>query len=109
MQFIAFRVMLKRIKAIRYMLADKTVPKRKKALIILGIIYLFLPVDLIPPILLPFGFFDDLIIWLWLLWHFKDTLDEYWVGEKEQDYSKDFKQSDIVEGVSFTVDEENKE
>ena len=41
MQFLGIRVLLKRIKAIRFMMADKTVPKRKKALIVFGIIYLF--------------------------------------------------------------------
>lgn len=109
MQFISFRIIIRRIKAIKYMMADKTVPKRKKLLIILGVIYLFLPVDIIPPILFPFGFIDDLIIWLWILWHLKDILDEYWVGEKEQDYSKTFHSSDIVEGVDFTVEEQDTE
>ena len=55
MQFLGIQVLLKRIKAIRFMMADKTVPKRKKALIVFGIIYLFLPIDLIPPILFPIG------------------------------------------------------
>ena len=41
MQTIGLRIILKRIKAIRFLLADKTVPKRKKALVIFGIIYLF--------------------------------------------------------------------
>lgn len=85
---------------------DKTVPKRKKILVFFGIVYLFLPVDLIPPVLFPFGFLDDLVLWLWILWHLKDTLDTYWVGEKEQDFSKKFKKKDIVEGVEFTVDQE---
>ena len=49
MQFISFRVLFRRIKAIKSMMRDKTVPKRKKILVVLGIIYLFLPVDLIPP------------------------------------------------------------
>ena len=53
MQFLGIRVLLRRVKAIRFMMADKTVPKRKKALIIFGIIYLLLPIDLIPPILFP--------------------------------------------------------
>ena len=104
MQFISFRVIMRRIKAIRYMMADKTVPKRKKLLVIFGIIYLFLPVDLIPPVLFPIGFLDDLILWLWILWNLKDTLDQYWVGEKEQDFSKKFRAEHIVEGVDYTVD-----
>lgn len=106
MQFISFRVLSGRIKAISSMMKDKTVPKRKKALVILGIIYLFLPVDLIPPVLFPVGFLDDIVLWLWIIWHLKDTLDQYWEGEKEVDLSKDFKDKDIVEGVEFTVNQE---
>ena len=109
MQFISFRVLSKRIKAISSMMKDKTVPKRKKLLIVLGIIYLFLPIDLIPPVLFPFGFLDDLVMWIWIIWHLKDTLDQYWVGEKEVDLSRDFKNKDIVEGVEFTVDQEDEE
>ena len=91
------------------MMKDKTVPKRKKLLIVLGIIYLFLPIDLIPPVLFPFGFLDDLVLWIWIIWHLKDTLDQYWVGEKEVDLSRDFKNKDIVEGVEFAVDQEDEE
>ena len=109
MQFISFRVLSKRIKAILSMMKDKTIPKRKKLLIVLGIIYLFLPIDLIPPVLFPFGFLDDLVLWIWIIWHLKDTLDQYWVGEKEVDLSRDFKNKDIVEGVEFTVDQEDEE
>ena len=106
MQLISFRVLASRFKAIGSMMKDKTVPKRKKILVFFGIVYLFLPVDLIPPVLFPFGFLDDLVLWLWILWHLKDTLDTYWVGEKEQDFSKNFKKKDIVEGAEFTVDQE---
>ena len=53
---------MNRIKAISSMMRDKTVPKRKKALVIFGLIYLVLPVDIIPPVLFPFGFLDDLIL-----------------------------------------------
>ena len=109
MQFISFRVLSRRIKAISSMMKDKTVPKRKKLLIVLGIIYLFLSIDLIPPVLFPFGFLDDLVLWIWIIWHLKDTLDQYWVGEKEVDLSRDFKNKDIVEGVEFTVDQEDEE
>lgn len=106
MQFISFRILIRRIKAIKSMMRDKTVPKRKKALVVAGIIYLFLPVDLIPPVLFPFGFLDDLVLWIWIVWTLKDTLDLYWDGEKEQDFSGIFDKEDIVEGVEFTVDQE---
>ena len=77
MQFISFRVLFRRIKAISSMMKDRSVPKRKKALVIFGILYLFMPLDLIPPVIFPFGFLDDLILWIWILFHLKDTLDRY--------------------------------
>lgn len=108
MQFISFRVILKRIGAITSLLRDKTVPLRKKALVVFGLVYLFLPVDLIPPILFPFGFIDDLILWVFILWHLKDELDSYWLGEKSEDLSKKFRDKTIDEGVEFDVEDENK-
>ena len=105
MSFISFRILVRRIGAIKSMMRDKTVP-RKKALVVIGLIYLFLPVDLIPPVLFPFGFLDDIVLWIWIIWTLKDTLDLYWEGEKEQDFSEAFNKEDIIEGVEFTVDRE---
>ncbi len=109
MQFISFRILMSRIKAISSMMKDKAVPRRKKALIIAGIIYLFLPVDLIPPVIFPFGFLDDLVLWLWIIWHLKDTLDQYRDTGAEEDLSGNFKKEDIVDGVTFSVDREEKD
>ena len=66
-------------------------------------------VDLIPPVLFPFGFLDDLVLWIWIIWHLKDTLDQYWLGEKTVDYSKDFKHKNIIEGVDYTVEHDGKD
>lgn len=109
MQFISFRVFFKRIGAIYYLLKDKTVPFHKKALVVFGIVYLFLPIDLIPPILFPFGFLDDLILWIYIIWSLKDQLDTYWMGDKNDDLSKKFKNKTIVEGVDFDVEDSNKD
>lgn len=106
MNFFSFRFLFKRIRAIKEMMKDKTVPKRKKALVIFGLVYLFLPVDLIPPVLFPFGFLDDLVLWLFIIWHLSDILDTYWMGEKTTDYSGKFKSKNLVENVSFDVDED---
>lgn len=112
-QFIGFNVIFKRIKAIRFMMADKSVPKRKKLLIVLGIIYLFLPVDLIPPVLFPIAWMDDLVLWIWILWHLKDELDKYWLGEKAEDLSKKYRSKDVIDiddsGYEVEIDENNKE
>lgn len=107
MQFVSFRVILSRIKAIKTMMADKTVPKRKKLLVIIGVAYLLMPVDVLPVVLGPFALVDDLILWAWILWNLKDTLDAYWIGEKVDDFSKDFSGKNMVEGVEFKVDEES--
>lgn len=106
MQFISFQVIIKRIKAIKFLLKDKDVPKRKKALVIVGIIYLFLPVDLIPPVLFPIAWVDDMILWIWILWTLRDELDAYWLGDPSTDLSKKYKGKTIIKDVNFEVDEE---
>ena len=108
MQYISLRVIMKRIKAVFYLLRDKTVPLRKKALVIFGLVYLFLPVDLIPPIFFPFGFIDDLVLWIYILWTLKDELDKYWIGEKSEDLSRKFSGKTIVEGVEYDVEDDEK-
>lgn len=105
MQFFGLQVLIKRIKAIRFMMADKSVPKRKKALIVLGIIYIFLPVDLIPPILFPIAWVDDLILWLLILWYLSSELDKYWTGGKVKDFSKKYRGKTFVDDVEYEVNE----
>ena len=74
MQFLSWTFIRGRIKAIGSMMRDKNVPKRKKALIVFGLIYLVLPVDIIPPVLFPFGILDDLVLWVWIIWHLISSL-----------------------------------
>jgi len=97
------RVLGKRIKAIPYMMRDKSVKKRKKALIIGGLIYLFLPFKLIPPVLFHIAWVDSFILWLFILWYLKDELDKYWIGEKPQDLSKTFRSKTVIHDVDFEV------
>ena len=105
MQFIAFQVLIKRIKAISFMMGDKRVPKRKKLLVVLGVLYLFSPFRLIPPVLFPVRYVDSIIIWIWILWYLRDTLDAYWQGDKVVDLSKKYKNRQIIEDVDFEVKE----
>ena len=49
---------------------DKSVSLWKKALIIAGIAYVVMPIDLIPIAILPFAWLDDLL--LWILHHITD-------------------------------------
>ncbi len=102
---IGFRVLIRRIAAIRDMLKSKEVSRWKKALVVFGIVYLFLPMDLIPPFLFPFGFVDDLILWTFIILHLKDTLDKFWLGDE---YLKDKKFSNgknAADDVEFEVED----
>jgi uncharacterized membrane protein YkvA (DUF1232 family) len=88
------------------MMADKTVPKRKKLLVVAGIVYLFLPFDIIPAVLFPIAWVDDLIVWIWIIWHLRDTLDTYWMGEKTVDPAVRYKGKRIIDGADFKVEDE---
>ena len=103
MQYFGFRVIAKRIKAIKFMMKDKSVPKRKKAVIIAGLVYLCIPMDLIPIALLPISWVDDVLIWLGILWYLRHELDKYWVGGKPVDFSKKYRGKNIVDDVKYEV------
>lgn len=104
MNFFSFRVLGKRIKAIRFMMKDKSVKWYKKALMVAGIIYLVLPIDIIPPVFGPIGVIDDFLFWVFILWYLSDELDRYWLGDKSVDLSKKYKNT--VNDVNYTVEED---
>ncbi len=101
MHFIGIRMLLNRLRMVPYYLKDKTVPWYRKALMILCIAYIVVPIDFVP--VFPF---DDLFLFVFMMWNFKDELDTYWKGEKPVDLSKKFRDKDIVEGVEFTVEDD---
>lgn len=86
-------------------MADKSVPKRKKALIIFGIIYLCLPIDLIPIVLLPISWVDDVALWLFILWYLRHELDKYWLGGKSKDLSKKYRGKTFVDDVEYEINQ----
>jgi uncharacterized membrane protein YkvA (DUF1232 family) len=94
---------MRRIRAIPAFLKDKTVPLRKKFLIVIGILYFLWPIDLIPNPILLFGIIDDLVVWGFIIYYLKDELDKYWLGEKEADLKKNFKDKKIISDVKFEV------
>jgi Uncharacterized conserved protein len=106
MQYIFFQVLFKRIKAIRYFMKDKAVPLRKKIIIVAGIIYLLSPVDLIPEPILIFGFLDDLVLWIFIIWYLKSELDKYWVETDQVKPAGKFKDKTIIDDVDFEVEKE---
>ncbi len=102
----SLRKQVRRIRAIPKMLRDGKVRWTKKALVIFGIIYLLLPVDLIPPVLFPVGFVDDLVLWVYIVAHLGDILDQYDDYDKEGDLSGKYRRKDLVEDVNFDVNED---
>lgn len=106
MQYIFLRVLMRRIKAIPPFLRDKTVPFRKKLIIVLGIAYLLSPIDLIPAPILLFGIIDDIVIWSFIIYYLKDELDKYWLGEKEVKPEERFHGKKIIDDVKFEVKDE---
>ena len=103
MQYFGFRVLFKRIAAIRFMMKDKSVSKWKKAIIVAGIVYIFIPLDLIPIAILPVSWLDDVILWLAILWYLRHELDKYWLGEKPADFSKKYRGKNVVDDVEYEV------
>ncbi len=85
MQYVSVAILLKRIRAIKSFLLDSSVPKRKKILVIFGIIYLLMPFDLIPAPVLGLSIIDDAILWLFILIHLSEELDSYWKDREKAD------------------------
>jgi uncharacterized membrane protein YkvA (DUF1232 family) len=78
-------------------MVDKAVPKRKKLLVLFGIFYLFLPFDLIPAVLFPVAWMDDLLLWIYIIWNLKEYLDKYWLGEKTVDIKSSLRGKNIID------------
>jgi len=108
MPYISFQVIIKRIKAIKFMMKDPKVKRRKKLLIVAGLVYLLLPIDLIPIAIFPLGLLDDTVLWIWILWYLRETLDNYWLGEKTVDLSKHYRGKTIIDDVEYEVREDDK-
>lgn len=108
MQFVSFAVLGKRIKSIKALLKDPNVPKRRKFLVIFGIMYLLMPIDLIPAPVLLFSVVDDAVLWLFILTHLKDELDSYW-KESGDDISsqQDLKGKEVIESTAEVTEEED--
>jgi len=104
MHFLAFSILGKRIRAIPRFLRDKTVKRRKKALVIVSILFLLFPTIIV----FPMGFIGKAILWVWLLWYLRDELDLYWKGPKPVDLSRTYRGKTIIRDVDFEVHSERK-
>lgn len=114
MRYLSLAILGKRIRYLRKFLFDSAVPKRKKLLVIFGIIYLLAPIDLVPEVVLGFGFIDDIVLWLFILNYLAGELDSYWReaenGPREEaavNARKAFKGKVIINSTGSQVDEDS--
>ncbi|CEN91695.1 Uncharacterized conserved protein [[Clostridium] sordellii] len=69
--------------------------------ILIALIYLILGIDFIPEFLLgAFGFVDDLIVIIWSLEIVNNEIEKY------KKLKKEIKNSNIIEGVTFSIKDE---
>ena len=105
MQRLTLALLLGRLKHIKNLLKDKEVAFWKKVLVVFAIFYLFLPLDLIPPLIPVFGFLDDAVLWTGVLYLVWDELGKY--GERKEftksEKKKNFHGKNMVDGVEFEV------
>ena len=107
MKRLDFQTVKRRIRAVPLLLRDKTVPLWKRALVIAAIVYLFLPIDLIPPVIPVLGFLDDVIIWALLLRYLGEDLDSYNIHDPRSNSSEKYRDKNVID-VSYDVNKEEK-
>ena len=108
MRLIFFKILIKRIKAIKHFLRDKEVPFRKKLIVVFGIIYLLFPIGLLFPPVLLFGIVDDIILWTFIIWYLKDELDKYWVEAGPMNPER-LRGKHIINDVDYKVEKEEEQ
>jgi len=113
MQGFTLALLIGRLKNIGNLMKDRSVALWKKALVVFAIIYLLLPMDLIPPLIPVFGFLDDFLLWCFVLYLLWDELGKY-AGTQTPPKSvkkKKFHGKNVVDGVEFEVkiEDETKE
>ena len=105
MQRLTLALLWARLKNIKHLLKDAAVPFWKKALVVFAVVYLFLPLDLIPPLIPVFGFLDDALLWLGVLSLVWEELGKYGHQESvpKREKKKNFRGKNMVDGVEFEV------
>jgi uncharacterized membrane protein YkvA (DUF1232 family) len=86
---------------------DPETPKKKKFLIIFGIIYLLSPIDLVPEPVFGVGFIDDIILWVFLITYLGASLDKYEEAEPlPRRRRRKFEGKDVYEAEGRVVEDE---
>lgn len=104
--FTGIRRWIKRIGSLGKMMKDRDVSLWKKILLVFAVIYLFIPIELIPDFLLPVGLADDIILWICVLQILKATLDKYVGPDLSRTAKKRYKGKNIIDDVEFEIKED---
>ncbi|MBE6020651.1 MAG: hypothetical protein IJC41_02740 [Firmicutes bacterium] len=107
-RWLIFPLLAAELKSIINMMKDKSAPKRYKAVVILGLIYLFSPVDLIPAPVLGLSIIDDISIWGAILSYLHKPLSAY-KDEKINPKSRKYKGKTVVDVEDYVIKDEDKE
>lgn len=96
----------RRLKAIISMMRDPDAGIGGKLLVAFGLLYLFLPVELVPDFLLPAGVLDDLVLWISIISILGQKLDRYVVDRKR---TRKYRGRTIIEGEAEVRDDDDGE
>lgn len=97
----------KRISVLYKYLLDKNVSVLKKILVISMLAYVISPLDIIPEVVLGFGFLDDAMIAIYVISSISDELDKYISKDEEENMNID--EEKIIDNVKYEVRDQDKE
>lgn len=105
--FKAILKFFKRISVLYKYLLDKDVSIFKKIMVVSMLIYVFSPLDLIPEIVLGFGFIDDALLAVYVISLISSELDKYISKQDEENISMDKEKT--IENVDYEIKDEDNE
>lgn len=74
----------------------------KKAMVVLGIVYVVSPFDILPDPVLGLGFVDDAVLITYIISRISGELEKYLPSE----ISKEFDKGKIIDDVDYRIDDE---
>lgn len=95
----------KRVSVLYKYILDKDVSILKKLLVISMIIYVFSPLDIIPEVVLGFGFIDDTLLAVYVISSISKELDKY-ISRGEEE-NTDIDKGKIIDYVKYKVEDED--
>lgn len=91
----------KRISVLYKYLLDKDVSIFKKIMVVSMLIYVFSPLDLVPEIVLGFGFIDDALLAVYIISLISSELDKYIVEQDGESIRVD--KENIIDNVDYDI------